>query len=109
HAEIHAEDLAERFRELGHSVSVDADASRPFAERMAAARASAAPILVAAGGDGTVTAVAEAAIQSGKTLAILPLGTANLLARDLSLPLDIDSWFAAYADMTPRQIDVGTV
>lgn len=109
HTEIHAEDLAERFAQLGHSVSVDADASRPFAERMATARAATAPILVAAGGDGTVTAVAEAAIQSGKTLAVLPLGTANLLARDLSLPLDIDSWFAAYADMTPRQIDVGTV
>src|SRR5687767_11773682 len=74
-ANLRPEQLIERFSALGHAVSVDADASRPFAERMQTARASAAPIIVAAGGDGTVTALAEVAIQAGKTLAVLPLGT----------------------------------
>jgi diacylglycerol kinase family enzyme len=108
-AGIRADQLVERFKSLGHSVSVDADMSRPFAERLQTARSVPAPILVAAGGDGTVTALAEVAIQSGKTLAILPLGTANLLARDLNLPLLIDAWFAAYAGMISRRIDVGEV
>lgn len=108
-AGIRADQLVAAFAALGHSVSVDADTSRPFAERLATARNSVAPILVAAGGDGTVTALAEVAIQSGKTLAVLPLGTANLLARDLGLPLVMDAWFAAFADMTERRIDVGEV
>lgn len=108
-ANLRPERLVERFSALGHAVSVDADASRPFAERMQTARASAAPILVAAGGDGTVTALAEVAIQAGKTLAVLPLGTANLLARDLALPLTLDEWFASYPNMVPRHIDVGEV
>src|SRR5690606_19316821 len=75
-ASVRPEQLVERFAALGHTVSIDADATRPFAERLQTARASAAPILVAAGGDGTATALAEVAIQSGKTLAVLPLGTA---------------------------------
>lgn len=108
-ANLRPEQLVERFSALGHAVSVDADASRPFAERMQTARASAAPIIVAAGGDGTVTALAEVAIQAGKTLAVLPLGTANLLARDLALPLTLDEWFASYPNMVPRHIDVGEV
>lgn len=108
-ASVRPEQLIERFSALGHVVSMDADASRPFAERMQTARAAAAPIIVAAGGDGTVTALAEVAIQAGKTLAVLPLGTANLLARDLALPLTLDEWFASYADMVPRRIDVGEV
>ncbi|RYE77538.1 MAG: hypothetical protein EOP19_22750, partial [Hyphomicrobiales bacterium] len=66
-ASVRPEQLVERFSALGHSASLDADASRPFAERLQTARASAAPILVAAGGDGTVTALAEVAIQAGKT------------------------------------------
>lgn len=109
HAGVRSQDLVERFTSLGHTVSLDADASRPFLERMQVARAAAAPILVAAGGDGTVTALAEVAIQSGKTLAVLPLGTANLLARDLALPLELDVWFQSFPAMAVRRIDVGEV
>ena len=108
-ASLRPEQLVERFQALGHTVSIDADSERPFGERLQTARASASPILVAAGGDGTATALAEVAIQSGKTLAVLPLGTANLLARDLSLPLDLDAWFAAYDSMEVRRIDAGEV
>ena len=108
-ASVRPEHLVERFLALGHTVSMDADASRPFAERLQTARTSSAPILVAAGGDGTATALAEVAIQSGKTLAVLPLGTANLLARDLALPLDLDGWFSTYSTMQARRIDVGEV
>lgn len=108
-ASLRPEQLIERFAALGHTVSIDADRSRSFAERMQSARTATAPILVAAGGDGTVTALAEAAILSGKTLAVIPLGTANLLARDLAIPPDLDAWFASYPAMTPRRIDVGEV
>ena len=44
--------------------------------------------VVASGGDGTVSAVAEGVIGTDVPLAIIPAGTANVFARELKIPLD---------------------
>jgi diacylglycerol kinase family enzyme len=67
-------------------------------------------LIIAAGGDGTVRAVAEAVRGSSTPVALLPSGTGNLLARNLKLTLDdmpnsVQSAFTG-AD---RQIDLGVV
>jgi YegS/Rv2252/BmrU family lipid kinase len=56
------------------------------AERLAREAEAEFDVIVAAGGDGTVNAVANGIAASPRALAVLPFGTANVLAREVSLP-----------------------
>jgi len=47
-------------------------------------------VVVAAGGDGTISDVAEALIGTDTRLGIIPVGTANIFARELGIPLDLE-------------------
>lgn len=99
--------LERKFLDAGLTAEIDANSELPLDTRIAKALTSATDVIVAAGGDGTVTALAGAIVESQRILALLPLGTANLLARDLRIPLDLDEAIAGLATMKPRRIDVG--
>lgn len=60
-----------------------------------------------AGGDGTVTSIARKLIRRDITLGIIPLGTMNLLARDLGVPMQIEPAVEALAAAPVRRIDIG--
>jgi len=66
-------------------------------------------VLVAAGGDGTVSAVATEALAHGLPFGVLPAGTLNHFARELGLPLDFDGAVAVVAARRLRAVDVGEV
>lgn len=69
-----------------------------------------ASVIVAAGGDGTVRAVAEAMHDSDARLALLPSGTGNLLARNLNLTLDDMDWSLRVAFTgTDRPMDIALI
>ena len=106
---ITAEMLGELFAAHGLEAVIDDDDSRPLMDRIAEAVAGPAQVLVAAGGDGTLTAMAGALIGTDKDLAILPLGTFNAMAKDLHIPLDLDGAVAALATASVQRIDVAEV
>jgi diacylglycerol kinase family enzyme len=79
----------------------------PIEAAREAAPSSAA--VVAAGGDGTVNAVASALAGTTVPLGVLPLGTLNHFARDLRLPLALPTAVAAIAAGRKVSVDVGRV
>ena len=74
------------------------------AARRASTRAS---IVVAGGGDGTVSAVASGVFESRAALGILPLGTLNHFAKDLQIPFDLPKAVAIVCAGRIGKVDVG--
>jgi len=66
-----------------------------------------AELIVVCGGDGTINAVVGGMAHSHVPLAILPGGTANVLARELGLPLEISAAARAISRSTPRRVALG--
>jgi diacylglycerol kinase family enzyme len=65
--------------------------------------------LVAAGGDGTVSAVASAVAGTTTPLGVLPLGTLNHFAKDAGIPLDLQKAVQTIGARHTRRVDVGRV
>lgn len=65
--------------------------------------------VVIGGGDGTFNVAMDALVESGLPLGILPLGTANDLARTLNLPASLPDACAVIAQGGRRRIDLGRV
>ena len=67
-----------------------------------------ADVVVAVGGDGTVRTVASALSGTGHALGIIPIGTGNLFARNMGIPVDdIDAALTVATSHGSRLVDVG--
>jgi len=64
-------------------------------------------LILAAGGDGTINEVANGMAYSGVPLAIIPCGTANVLARETRIPIDIVSSVRDVSHMMPTRVAMG--
>lgn len=73
------------------------------------AAAAGADLVLACGGDGTVTACAEGLADSGVPLGIIPLGTGNLLALNLGLPAGVKEALLVALTGCDLPTDVGLV
>lgn len=93
----------------GHAIDVVTPTSAD--ETICAARAGLTggyDRILVGGGDGTVNGVATVLAGTKMPLGILPLGTVNVLARALGIPLDPQQALLVALGHTERRIDVGT-
>lgn len=68
-----------------------------------------ADLFIAAGGDGTVSLISNKLINTGKPLGILPLGTGNLLAQELKIPLNLDKALTLITADEPKILKMDTI
>jgi diacylglycerol kinase family enzyme len=68
-----------------------------------------ADLVIATGGDGTVMACATALAGSEVPLAVLPLGTGNLVAANFDIPNDLDQALEIALECRRRRIDLGSI
>lgn len=103
------EQRAQRPQSLWVSTEADDDAAT-LRDRLSEAGALSADVLIGAGGDGTVRLAAEAAMLTGQSLGLWPVGSTNLFARNLELPaLDPAVGLRAALGRTERMVDTVAV
>lgn len=106
----HAQDAAiQRFEQSGFSLTRARDVPAADMGREVHRHAHEVDLVVVGGGDGTVNAVLKSLMATNLPLGILPLGTANDLARTLGIPSDPASAADVIIAGRTRRIDIGQV
>src|SRR5690348_8703748 len=102
------QELAAQLESLGVKVDLQLTSGPGNATEIAsrASRNGTSDVIVA-GGDGTINEAIQGLAGSNARLAIIPRGTANVLARELNLPLDDEQATAVVARGNTRRIHLG--
>jgi diacylglycerol kinase family enzyme len=94
----------------GHSVTAAPTTGPNMAGALARAHiAGGADLIVVVGGDGTINETAEGMIGTPVPLAVLPAGTANVLATEMKLGGNLEKVARRLGELRPRRISVGHV
>ena len=100
--------MIERLTDRGVGAEAHATAGPDDATKLAAAAlAAGANIIISYGGDGTLNEVIQGMAGSQTALAVWPGGTANVVARDLGVPFDIEELANMIAAGKTRRIALG--
>lgn len=107
--EAFAADAKQIFADAGQVLEVHiVDGSDVAGELKQAAADANVDVIIAAGGDGTISSAATVAFKSGKPLGVLPAGTMNLFARAIGMPLELKEALKTIAQGEVRKIDIAT-
>ncbi|MES3000474.1 MAG: diacylglycerol kinase family protein [Pseudomonadota bacterium] len=105
-----ARDVEDKFRELGIEAQVTlVQGGEEILSTADSAVRGGARIVVASGGDGTVSAVASKLADTGVMLGVLPMGTLNHFAKDLGIALELDEAVRTIARGHCIAVDVAEV
>lgn len=99
--------VRERLAQAGHPDPLWLETAADDSGRAMTAQAVAAGVdlVLAAGGDGTVRLVAAGLARTDVAMGIVPVGTGNLLARNLDIPLDVSGALDVALGQDERRID----
>ena len=101
------DDALSLIRDIGIDAHVHTPESPEHLRFLIRAEARTVDAVVVGGGDGTINSALKPVLEAGLPLGILPLGTANDLARTLGIPTDLHEACALIASQSTRTIDVG--
>jgi diacylglycerol kinase family enzyme len=101
--------ILELFKEAGVDAAVRLAEPQNVERETRRAVAEGFDVVVAAGGDGTVSTVAGVVAGTSAALGVLPLGTLNHFARDAGIPLQLEQAVGAIAAGRVRAVDVADV
>lgn len=94
----------------GYNVEVLFTEKKGHAESLAKDAIKESPsLIIAAGGDGTFNEVINGIAGSEVPMAILPLGTTNVLSKELGVPEDIESALEVALKSTPKTVSLGKI
>jgi diacylglycerol kinase family enzyme len=106
---LFAETAKEIFEKHGHTFESEIVAGKSIVKALQKVAAEAGEhVLMAGGGDGTISAAADVAWKARVPLAVLPAGTMNLFARALKIPLDLNVALESLASGTIQAVDIST-
>ncbi|WP_222182836.1 lipid kinase [Geminicoccus harenae] len=106
---LYLDQLLDLFASLGVEVVHPGGAGKPDAPKVIREHAGRIDMVVVGGGDGSVHAALPGLLETGLPLLVVPLGTANDLARALDLPTDPLEAARLVVDGSLRRIDAGRV
>jgi YegS/Rv2252/BmrU family lipid kinase len=101
-----ADRVAEALKGAGIDAEIELLSGGDCAVRARAVAERGDALLIVGGGDGTISAAASALVGTETKLGILPLGTLNHFARDLSIPADLDEAAKLIAGGKEQRVDV---
>jgi diacylglycerol kinase (ATP) len=96
-------DLVNALAKFGHHVIYQSTEKSNYKEALE----TSTDLVIAAGGDGTIEKIASRLVDSGTPLTVLPLGTANNLARSLGFAASAQEIIARLQGGKERAFDVG--
>jgi diacylglycerol kinase family enzyme len=101
--------MGETLEAAGHSLVVDITSGKAVEAALdKAAGMRGIDVVLAGGGDGTISAAAARLMGTRKALAVLPAGTMNLFARGLGIPQTLDGAIQAFADGEVTAVDMAS-
>jgi diacylglycerol kinase (ATP) len=100
--------INENFKELPHSLEIfemtgNSDTQRLLKQKIASSQPDR---VIAVGGDGTLKTVAETLFKTNIPMGIIPAGSANGMARELEIPVEIDKAFEIILGENFKRIDL---
>ncbi|GAB4409503.1 MAG: diacylglycerol kinase family lipid kinase [Thermodesulfovibrionales bacterium] len=101
---------ARLLRSAGREVAIYLTEKRGDAETIAKrAAGDNVPLIIAAGGDGTFNEVINGIAHTDTKLAILPMGTTNVLAKELSIPEDVEGALKVALSENVHTVSLGRI